>query len=153
MRYDRLYHYTDRESAAKIMEDGVIRAMPMTLHRDMLARDDGLATPPLVWLTINPILSGTVLTKLKLDGFGSTDLCRVVLPGDYCDEGLAEYTERVGIAHDWWDWVVRTGMMAGDHYTCWRLCDHDIPRDAWLAVEILTHLATDGVPTWEEYRG
>lgn len=148
MTPDKLYHYTDRESAEKIVQDGVIRATTKTLHRDMEARDEGLETPPHVWLTINPILDGPILVKMQLAGLGIEQLARVVLPGDFCDVGLADYTEAVGIPHEWWAWVVKTGMMAGSDYTTWRLHDRDVPRKDWLAVEKFVGIGEDGMTRW-----
>lgn len=148
-----LYHYTDRLSLADIRREGVIRAAPQTLHRDMLARDRGLDTPPLVWLTINPVLDGTVVSKLVAAGWPETltgDLCRVVLPAGYAgDLGLGEWTEQVGIDPEWWTWVVRTGAMAGSDYTTWRICPRDIPAADWLRCEALTGAGSTGT-TWAD---
>lgn len=151
--YDRLYHYCDRLTAADIRRDGVIRAAPLTLHRDMLARDEGLVTPPIVWLTINPIMDGTIVGKMIAGGWPKTlvgDLCRFALPGDYAPLGLAEYTESVGIDHAWWDWAVRTGEMAGSNYTTWRVLARDIPAADWLAVEVMAGRDASGGVEWRD---
>lgn len=146
------YHYTDRFSLADIRREGVIRAYPAVLYRDLLRQGESLTTPPLVWLSSNPMLDLTVLAKMQAGGWPMPpvgDLCRIVLPAGYADdEGLGEYTERVGIDHDWWTCVVRTGAMAGSDYTTWRIVDRDIPAADWLRCERLASLSP---VTWEVY--
>lgn len=133
-----LYHYTDRLSIADICRDGEIRANPQTLHKDLLGQDEGLTTEPIVWLTINPILDGTVLWKMRAAGWDAIpgNLCRVVIPADYNDIGLGDYTDLMGIAPEWWMMVVQTGKMAGSDYTTWRIHRQPIPASDWVSVEI-----------------
>lgn len=142
-----LYHYTDRLSAADIRRDGVIRATPITLHRDMFARDKGLETPPLVWLTVNPILDGTVITKMLVTGRPKSligDLWRFCVRNDYHCQSLGEYIDASGVDPAWWEWTVRTGSMAGSDYMTWRLCLADIPAADWLAIEVLDDFNSTG---------
>jgi len=92
-----LYHYTDIESAGDIIRDGVIRATRIVLYRDMMpdpsrSREIG----PLVWLTINPILDGTVLAKMRAVGW--TDIMERLawLAVERCtgvDRGVTEWTD------------------------------------------------------------
>lgn len=119
----------------------------MTLYRDMLMRDRGYDTPPIVWLTINPILEMTVVTKMTLGRMRDLvgQLHRVVLPDGYAgDLGLGEYTDQAGIDPDWWTCVVQTGAAVGSHYTTWRVCPRDIPAADWLAVEVLAGFGEHG---------
>lgn len=146
-----LYHYTDRLSAAEIKREAVIRAMPMTLHRDMLGQDAGFRTEAVVWLTINPILDGTVIAKMIAGGWPrelTGDLYRFSLPDDYPCLSLGEYVDATGMDPDWWQWSVRTGQMAGSDYTTWRLCRAYIPAADWLAVEVLESIA--GRTNWKK---
>lgn len=145
-----MYHYTDRLSLDEIITSRVIRACSMTLHRDILGRDTGFETPPLVWLTVNPILDGTIVSKMLSGGWPKTligDLCRVRLPENYPAMGLADWTEAQGIAEDWWTWVVKTGHLAGSDYTTWRIASADVPASEWLDVETLAGFNDLGT-TW-----
>lgn len=146
-----LYHYTDRHSAADILKAGCIRARSITLHKDMLGRDHGFATKPLVWLTINPIIEGTVIAKMRIGGWQSPfvgDLWRFALPKDYAPFGLGEYSDQHKIADAWWEWTVRTGALAGSDYTTWRLHSRHIPAKDWCAVEVLSALDPRGTTSW-----
>jgi hypothetical protein len=152
MKPEFLYHYTDAAAASEIRRRRVILAKSQILHKDMFGKDRGFPAPPVVWLTINPILDGTVVSKLVLAGHKRLEgeLHRVVLPGDYCDVGLGDFTEARGIDPEWWVWVVKTGEMAGSNYTTWRVVDHDVKEKDWLRVEVMTGLGPDGTTTWEE---
>lgn len=150
-----LYHYTDRLSLSEIVRDGAIRATSMTLHVDALATDRGIDTPPIVWLTSNPIVDGVIVCKMTTGGWSTTlvgDLCRIALPDDYPCLGLAEYVAARSMEPKSWDWVVRTGAMAGSDYTTWRLCDRDIPASDWVAVERLAEIRPGGLTVWAPYR-
>jgi len=142
-----LYHYTDRLSLADIRREGVIRAQPITLYRDLFGNGPNITTPPIVWLTINPILDGTVVAKMMAGGWPKSligDLCRVVLPDEYEPRGLAEWTELHGIDGEWWNCAVQTGMLAGSDYTTWRIHDADIVATDWLRTETLSGLSKAG---------
>lgn len=113
----------------------------------MLARDAGFTTPPLVWLTINPIMDLTVISKMMAGGWPQSlvgDLWRFVVADDHPCQSLGEYVDSIGMDPDWWDWTVRTGDMAGSNYTTWRLCAADIPAVDWLAVESLDAIVSTG---------
>lgn len=145
-----LYHYTDRVSAEEIVAAGLIRACPITLHRDPFARDKGLYTAPIVWLSINPILDGTVATKLLLAGWSLVgDLYRVVLPAEYSCQSLPEYSEAAGIEPAWWEMSVATGRLAGSDYTTWRIVAHDIRSAEWLRIEKLAGIEPGAETRWE----
>lgn len=145
-----LYHYTDRLSGADICREGLIRAHSMRLHKDMYGQDQGLVTPPLVWLTLNPVIEGTVVFKLINAGWKmrAGELWRIVLPADYAPLGLAEYSDQHHIEPSWWEWTVRTGELAASDYTTWRLHSADIPRIDWIKVEALAQWAKDGPTRW-----
>lgn len=150
----RLYHYTDRLSAADIRRAGVIRAQPLTLHRDMFAKDKGIETGPLVWLTVDASSEGTVVGKMLANGWPSAlvgDLWRFVMPGDYPTQSLGDYIEAAGMDPAWWKWAVRTGMMAGSDCATWRLAIVDIPAADWLAVEVLAEMRDDGEMIWRPF--
>ena len=149
-----LYHYTDRLSTADIVRDKIIRAMPATLHRDMLGQDAGYQTEPIVWLTTNPILDGTVFVKMLSGGWPKDmegNLCRFCLRVNYPSLTLADFVRETGMDANLWQWAVRTGKMAGSHYTTWRLCRHDVPSTEWLAVEKLRGIADGGETLWENF--
>lgn len=137
-----LYHYTDRISLAEIRRDGVILARKQTLYKDMFGQVPWGEVGPLVWLTENPYLDGTIVGKLSLAGWPAGlvgDLCRIVLPDGYAgDVGLVEYTRRKGYPDEWWEWVVRSASLIGSHYAHWRVAAHDIPSYDWLGCEVLS---------------
>jgi len=138
--YAMLYHYTDRLSAIDIRREGAIRATPLALHRDMFARDEGLRTDPLIWLTTSGSPDGTVLAKMRLGGWPTTmagNLFRFVVGADYPAKTLDEYFESTGVDPGWWKWAIATGELAGSRSEDWRLCLADIPVADWLAVEVL----------------
>lgn len=145
------FHYTDRLSGREILQSKCIRAKATTLHKDMMGKDAGLQTPPLVWLSINPVLEGTTFSKLTIAGGWSTglvnDLWRFVFPREYAPLGLAEYADHVKIDLDWFGWMVRTGEIMCSNYTTWRCCPRDIPSTDWVGVEVLSGYADHG-PIW-----
>lgn len=152
---EMIYHYTDRLSAADIRRDGFIRAYPLTLHRDMFARDAGKDTVPLVWFTMSGSPDATVLAKLKLGGwpmppFG--DLYRFVLPADYpaAERWIAGECDPVlGCEPIWWQWTLGTAEMAGSRRDDWRLVLWDVPLSDVIAIEVLA--AIDGEKlVWEK---
>jgi hypothetical protein len=152
-----LYHYTDRLSAAEIIRDGSIRAQKLTLYKDVRGKaggSRGYETPPLVWLTINPIIEPTVCTKLIAGGWQKdfvNDLWRFSLPAEYAPMGLAEYSDAHCIDPSWWMWVVRSGALVGSDYTTWRLHPRRIPREDWVSVEILSGYDAESGPIWTSH--
>jgi len=146
-----LYHYTDRLSGAEIRHAGIIRATPITLHRDMFGADKGLQTKPIVWLTVNPIFEGTVVSKLFASGWPRKligDIWRIGVADDYQCQPLDDYTASAGIDHDWWDWTIRTGKMVQSFAADWRICDRDIPAADWRVVEVLRNITADNDTIW-----
>jgi hypothetical protein len=147
-----LYHYTDRLSAADIRRDGRIKALPATLYQDSLAVGPSCRTKPIVWLTTNPILDGTVVVKMISAGWPKGmvgDLCRFSLHGPAGVLPFADYVYQSGIDPDWWNRMVETGAMVGSHYTTWMLADRDI--ETWDAVEVLEGFGGDGATTWKAF--
>lgn len=156
-----IYHYTDRISCREIVASREITPGKKTLYKHMLgafAPDAGpeLEVGPLIWLTINPILDGTIATKLALAGWpvGMVgDLCRICLPDLYAgDIGLWEYTQAQGVDPDWWEWCIKTGVMVGSHYTTWRIATTPIPASDWLAVEVLAGYGEQGTTIWKPFK-
>lgn len=140
-----LYHYTDRITGAEIVRDGVIRARSLTLHRDMLARDEGVKTEPIVWLTTVTRWDETVAKKMAAAGWPYPPVghlwrieVRSDLPGVHEFHEYMEEAERQGIDMGWWEWVVKTGAMAGSDFHTWRIVPRDIPRGEWVRVQSLT---------------
>lgn len=148
-----VFHYTGPEGIAGILKDGLIRASPTPLYRDLAFSDLIRQTEPVVWLSINPIMEMTTLVKLSIDHPNPIEtVFRVALPYGYAgDLGLGEYTEAKGIPHQDWLWSIRTGEMAGSNYTTWRVCPRDIPRADWVAVERLASFDKDLGFLWEAY--
>jgi hypothetical protein len=155
----RIYHYTDRLSAAEILRDGRIRARPTTLYKDVhgaAGGSRGYTTPPLIWLSINPLVEPTIVWKLIGAGWPKrlvNDLWRFVLPASYAPMGLAEYSDANRIDTAWWQWVVQSGAMVGSDYTTWRLYPRHIPREDWAAVEVLADYDTQSRPIWIQFEG
>lgn len=148
-----LYHYTDRLSAADIISDGVILARPQTLHRDMFARDKGLTTTPIVWLSTESDGDGTVAAKMIASEWPPGligDLCRFSVADTHPCQTLDEYILTIGMDPIWWKWVVLTGRLAGSDWNTWRLCVADIRSADWLAVDVLTR---QGWRTFQERTG
>jgi hypothetical protein len=149
------YHYTDRLNGAEILQAQRIRATKMTLYKDPNGRFSGahgFETPPIVWLTINPVMEMSVY--FKLTGVGRwpeglvNDIWRFCFPDEYEPLGLAEFATAHRIDFGWFDWTVRTGHLVGSDYTCWRLRRRHIPASDWTAVEVLTGYRGKGDPIW-----
>jgi hypothetical protein len=149
---DWAYHYTGTLQLRAIVRDGVIRAGPTRLYRDLAMTRVARDTEPIVWLSTNPTLEMTTAIKLGLDGHRLVgSICRLAVPYGYAgDLGLAEYTELVGIPHEDWKWNVRTGEMAGSNYTTWRIVRGDVPRRDWSHAEWLAGLDDRGF-VWEPW--
>lgn len=150
---DLIHHYTDRLSAADIRREGVIRAYPLTLHRDLFARSATADTVPLVWFTAAADPEPTVVTKMRLSGWPMPpvgDLYRFALPADYPD---ARPFPRVpaplvfGREPWWWHWTLTTAAMAGSRHEDWRLVTRDVPLADVVAVEVLA-AGAGAVPAW-----
>lgn len=148
-----MYHYTDKLSLLEIFQDKSIKPFPTILHKDLFAQDKGFQTEPIVWLTINPILDGTVVAKMQSAGWETLtgNLCRISLPTDYCDVGLGNYVDKTGIDPDWFQLMVQTGLLVGSHYTTWRLFEKTIPAKDWVAVEILSNVR-EGETIWSQFK-
>lgn len=147
-----LYHYTDRLTAADIIQCGLIRARSLTLHRDLLGQDEGRVTAPLVWLSSNPVIESTVAAKLWAAGWPRSligDLYRFAVADDYAPLGLGEFADQSGIEHEWWEWIVRTGALVGSHYTTWRCYPGNIAAADWQRVEKLSGYRGNH-PNWAE---
>lgn len=130
----KLYHYTDEDGLDGIQKAGEIRPASIRVTKDLTPGPASrwLEIGPIVWLTINPVLDGTVL--LKLVNGDPRRLCRITVPY-ICDTGLAEYCDAEGIELDWLVPMVQTGQMAGSNYTTWRLHSEPIPQSVWLSIE------------------
>ena len=139
-----LYHYCDIDTAGEILRDGVIKANPIVLHRDMLGLDSGFTTTPIIWLSTNDVMEPTVVMKLAAAGI-KTSICRFTLPPDYPAESLPEYADRMRISPEWWLWMITSGSMVGSGYETWRICGHSIPAKDWLKCEVRTQQG------WQNY--
>jgi hypothetical protein len=154
------YHYTGAAEARAILREGVIRASPCTLYRDLGMTAIARVTDPVVWLTINHHMEMTVLVKVALaDGrpdyrgyLGSMPpgrIFRVAVPyGIDGDLSIPEYSDRFGIPYEEWRWNVHTAGLVGVDWTTARLVTRDIPRANWLAVERFAGLTEEGF-RWE----
>jgi hypothetical protein len=133
-----LYHYTDRISAGQIQREGLIRASPLTLHRDLLARDRGMETPPAVWLTVSATPEPTVVCKLRAAGWtlAPGDVWRITVPPDYPPAvSLPEWTERIGLQPADLRWLVTTAALVGSDWRDWRIVPASIPACDWVHIE------------------
>lgn len=148
------YHYTDRLSGAEILQDGRIRAQPLTLYKAMDGKAAGRAgfeTPPVVWLTENPILELTVYIKLTHMGWPDrlvNDLWRFVLPENYAPLNLEHFSIQHRIDRSWWKWVLYSAELADVNPAHWRLLGKPIPLADCTAVEVLTGYTEDLLPIW-----
>lgn len=150
-----LYHYTDLHSARDIQRTGVIRAVETIIYRDLVPQAErSLTLPPLVWLSTNPYLDGTVWAKMQLGGWPTPlgNLCRIVVRPDLCDVGLGDYADLHKIDYDWFIPMVQTGKLSGSDYTAWRLHSADIPATDWRGVEVLASASGSGV-VWKMLKG
>lgn len=148
------YHYTDRLTVQDILRAKCIEAHELTLYRDMIVRPDSrtLKTPPLVWLSTDPIIESTVEMKLISAGWPADmtgNLWRFVFPDEYSQMGLAEYSEAHQIDFEWWRWVVISGDLVGSSYTMWRCHPRDIAAADWIGLEVLSGYRDDGTPVWK----
>lgn len=133
-----LWHYTDRVGGEAIVRSGEIRPHPMPLHRDLLLRDEGIITPPIAWLTIDPDVDATI----RVRGWGGDDppprsLWRFAASPETPLLTLAEWIDTHGPERSAWTWVVRTAVMAGSDPEGWRLSAVPIPMERITAVEEL----------------
>lgn len=149
-----LHHYTDHLTLADIRTAGVLRAQQQTLHRDLLARDAGIATPPLIWFTINPEFDGTIVSKMLAAGWPMDmvgRLARLSIHDDYPGVMLLEeFSAHAGIERDWWDMVIRTGALARSNWEHWRIVTRDIPATEWTATEVLSGIDGEGFSQWRQ---
>ena len=152
LKPDWVYHYTGTSALRKIIRDGVIRAGRTRLYRDLLMTEVARDTEPIVWLSVNPMLEMTTAVKLGVEGKGLIgSIARIALPYGYADDvGLGEYTEALGVPHEDWLWNIKTGDMAGSHYTTWRIVTHDIPVADWHHIEWLSGIDDSGF-RWEPW--
>lgn len=149
-----LYHYTDRHSAADIIEAGAIRAHRITLHQRLFAQDGGYVTEPAVWLTTDDTGEGTVIAKMLYGGWPRDlrgNLCRFVVSAAYPVLTLDEFSVATCVDIARWSWAVRLGAMAGSRCRDWRLCREDIPAADWLAIEQLQAVRGPGETVWSLY--
>lgn len=148
-----LYHYTDRLSLDDIRRDGRIRATSITLHRDLMGRDQGLTTMPIVWLTVDSRIESTVAGKMIAAGWPRGligDLCRIVVRPDIETASLSEHIVASAIDPDWWRMTVATAALVGSSHRDWRIVERDIASVDWVRIERLqSTLADDGSTEWE----
>lgn len=145
-----LYHYAMTPTIRLIQADGLIRANPQTLFADMFGREAIRTTPPIVWLTLNPLGEGTTLAKAQAAGYRGKligDIGRIAVDESIGPMDLAEYTESVRIPLEAWRWVLATADMTNIDPSVWRICPRNIAASEWLAVEVMTEIDTAGT-TW-----
>jgi hypothetical protein len=153
---DLQYHYTDRLSGAQILKAGRIRTHKQTLYKNASGAaggGHGFTTPPILWLSVNPIIDGTIHAKIAGTRWPDVEplvqnIWRFVLPKDYATVGLIEYSTAQRIDLAWWKWVVVSGELARAHYMTWRIHSRPIPASDWLRVEVLTGFDCNGRPVW-----
>ena len=147
---EHLYHYTSAEAVAGIFREGLIRAHPSRLYRTMEMSDTPKLSPPLVWLTTNPIMEGTVAAKIKASGRPLVGgIHRVLIRRDFTDLSLPEWCEQTGWDIDDWACIVQTGMMGHSHYSTWRVVPSDVPISAAMGLERLAGVEPSGLTRWE----
>lgn len=148
---DLVYHYTPLPTLIRIVADGVVRAHPQTLYRDLWATRVAARTPPVVWLTRNSLGEATTASKLRADGYRGSfvgSLCRVVIRESPDLLELPEYSDSIGLKPGTWKWVLRTADWMGIDPSVWRLCPRDIPREEWVGIEMMAGIDAEGT-TWQ----
>jgi hypothetical protein len=135
-----LFHYTDKVSIKGILKDARIKAKSTRLYKDMHALGESVETSPIVWLTLDPSTEPTLELSLIHCGWPtnmSGNLYRILLPEDFPCLTLQEFSEAAGIDEEWWYWSVKSGRLAGSHYSQWRIVTRDVPRGEWTGVEVM----------------
>ena|SRR5947207_1209194 len=125
----------------------------MELCDDLFMRGERKRTPPVVWLTLDDRLDGTIATKVLLAGYPdpAQHIYRFVLPAEYGCIDLHDFADNHHIDRKWLNCLVMTGGMAGSHWRDWRLCEREIPAVDWLRLEILTDIDEAGKTYWDSY--
>ena len=145
-----IYHYTMIPTVRKIQADGVIRSASQILFADAFARQIAHTTPPIVWLTLNPLGEGTTLAKAKAGGYKGKligDIGRILVADEIAPMDLNDYTQSINLPLEAWRWVLATAEMIDIDPTVWRVCPRDIPREEWQGVEVLSGIDAVGT-TW-----
>jgi hypothetical protein len=133
-----LYHYTDRDSAAEIVRDGVIRAEPVIVMSALIGgREIELA--PAVWFTIADECP-TVLAKMQVGGWPIDKpgmVWRICVEDTVAPLDLAAWAHPHDYDPQIFRWMLLTAQFAGEDWTAWRLCGADVPREQWVAMQSL----------------
>jgi hypothetical protein len=133
-----IWHYTDRDSAADIRRDNLIRAHPVVIHTQILGGQP-VSLAPAVWFTRADDCP-TVLAKLTYAGWPLQQ------PGIIWRFGVDEATVPLdlpawALPHQYdpklFQFMLWTAQLAGDNWQDWCLSPTDVPRTAWLAVQSL----------------
>ena len=149
-----LFHYTDRVAAEEILRQRVLRAHSTTVHGYHPRRDERVETPPLVWLTTNAYLEGSVVQKMMQNAGRQSivnDICRFILRPDPTALTLRRYAKSVNIPLRFFSWMMAFANELGPGCKLWRCCPRDIPIEDWRGVEILTGRRANGNPIWTPY--
>jgi len=129
-----LWHYTDRDSAADIRRQGVIRAQPVIVHTALFGGEE-VQLAPAVWFTRADTLPPTIRAKLLVGGWP------LDLPGMVWRFGVAEATAPLDLpawAHPHgyppalFRWMLATAHLGGEDWQDWRLSAVDVPARLWL---------------------
>lgn len=130
-----IYHYTT--NGAQVLKSGVLKAQPMLIYRDLLAREQ-LLLEPVVWFTTSESVDLTVLIKAKCEHLKS--VYRITVADETAPLDLIEWAYNHHHSSGLFKWMLLTGKLAGSDYRQWRLCEQDVDKSKWLeVVEINLH--------------
>lgn len=134
-----IYHYTDRESARRIIAAGLLIARPVQVWADLigpLRGDRPTDLAPAVWFTASKSCSPTVLVRMSLDGWAAGDLWRFGIADETAGD-LIDWAEPHQYSPALFRWMLITAQLAGEDFADWRLCPRDVPRESWVCVQSL----------------
>lgn len=135
-----LYHYTNRDSAADARRDGVLRAYPVIVCKDLFGRESAELAPAVWFTTEADRPSLTVLAKMQINGW---PLDKPGMVWRFAvDDAVAPLTlDQWAYPHEYepalFRWMMATAHMAGESWEDWRLSAVDVPAEQWLAVQSL----------------
>lgn len=137
-----IYHYTDRDSARKILLSGVIRARPVMVYTSLFGGfiEPGTKLAPAVWFTTSDSPAPTVVASMMVAGW-PIDRPGMIWRFGVADRTVADdlvaWAEPRGYSPDLFSMMLRTAALAGDKWDDWRLSPVDVSRADWLAVQSL----------------
>lgn len=137
-----IFHYTARPQAQAAIKDGALKAHPVRVcpeHLIVTPKSKYTVLSPVVWFSASPWLDGTIEKRESLFGYDRLN------PGDFwrfsVHEGVVpvltmiEWGRKHNYHPDLFKNMFWTAHLVGSDWNDWRLCERDVPRYEWRAVE------------------